>query len=53
MWPEDFWPDDYWEADYWPKEGGEPPVGGGDGGNIGIGQKKSFSMEPELGGGSW
>ena len=53
MWPEDYWPDSYWSGSYWAKEGGEPPVGGGGGSDLGLGQKRTFSTSSDaiLGGG--
>lgn len=51
MWPEDFWPDDYWDADFWPKEGSEPPVGGGGGEVLGLAPKRTFADSLILGGG--
>lgn len=53
MWPSDFWPDSYWDEGYWPKEGGEPPAAGTGDNSVGLGQKKTFSQQAELGGGSW
>ena len=53
MWCVDFWPE-YWAEDYWPKEGAAPPPpteGLSTNHMVGIGMKRTFSQEPQLGGG--
>ena len=53
MWASRFWGDRYWARRYWAKAGALPPVSEGLSVNhqVGIGMKRTFTGEPQLGGG--